>query len=150
MTQGRSGDNGAMPDLFTAEEAPQPAWLPRAGALRPKCVCIDLETSIDASPVIHKVAAWRPDTDERAVFGGQFSPESFELERRNHRLVRTAEHARTHPFDLLVPRGTLAKVQKDLRRFVCQMAKSSWPRSIGTRRPVSASVNSKSRATCNR
>ena len=48
-----------MADLFTAEEAPQPWPLPRTSALRPKCLCIDLETSLDASPAIHKLAAWR-------------------------------------------------------------------------------------------
>ncbi len=62
-----------MPDLLKAEEAPQPWPQVRTSVLRPKCLCVDLETSIDASPVIHKVAAWRPDTDEKIVFSGRFS-----------------------------------------------------------------------------
>ena len=62
-----------MADLFTAEEARRPWPLPRTSALRPKCLCIDLETSLDASPAIHKLAAWRPDTGDTAVFSGRFS-----------------------------------------------------------------------------
>jgi ATP-dependent DNA helicase RecQ len=62
-----------MADLFTAEAAPQPRPQRRTSALRPKCVCLDLETSLDASPVICKLAAWRPDTDEKVVFSGSFS-----------------------------------------------------------------------------
>ena len=63
-----------MPDLLKAEEAPQSWPQTRANGLRPKCLCIDLETSIDAQPAIHKAAAWRPDTGEKVAFSGQFSP----------------------------------------------------------------------------
>lgn len=61
-----------MSDLRRAE-TPNSTPAPRSSGLRPKCLCIDLETSIDASPVIHKLAAWRPDTDDKAFFSGQFS-----------------------------------------------------------------------------
>ncbi len=43
-----------------------------AGALKPRCLCIDLETAHAAADRIHKIAAWRPDTDEQALFQGQF------------------------------------------------------------------------------
>src|SRR5258706_14569478 len=45
----------------------------QTSALRPQCLCLDLETSRDDLHAIHKLAAWRPDTGEKVVFSGQFS-----------------------------------------------------------------------------
>jgi ATP-dependent DNA helicase RecQ len=83
-----------MSDLFKAEEAPLPTPAARTSGLRPKCLCLDIETSIDASPVIYKVAAWRPDTDEKVVFSGQFS--SAELRTALERLAAGASFVLGH------------------------------------------------------
>src|SRR6266568_4281269 len=37
-----------------------------------RCVCIDIETPGTGAALLHKLAAFRPDTGERALFQGQF------------------------------------------------------------------------------
>ena len=39
---------------------------------RPKSLCIDLETSVETEAAIYKIAAWRADTEQSAVFQGRF------------------------------------------------------------------------------
>ncbi len=43
-------------------------------ATGPPCLTIDIETSPDAARTLRKIAAWRPDSDERVVFQGDFDP----------------------------------------------------------------------------
>ena len=43
-------------------------------ATGPPCLTIDIETSPDAAHTLRKIAAWRPDSDERVVFQGAFDP----------------------------------------------------------------------------
>jgi len=38
----------------------------------PKSLCIDLETSVETEAAIYKIAAWRADTEQSAVFQGRF------------------------------------------------------------------------------
>ena len=54
------------------ERASDSASAASASGFRPNCLCLDLETSRDDLRVIHKLAAWRPDTEERALFSGSF------------------------------------------------------------------------------
>ena len=42
--------------------------------LKPPCVCIDIETPATGEAVLHKLAAFRPDTGARVSFQGKFSP----------------------------------------------------------------------------
>jgi ATP-dependent DNA helicase RecQ len=38
------------------------------------CVCIDIETPATGEAILHKLAAFRPDTGARISFQGKFSP----------------------------------------------------------------------------
>jgi len=49
---------------------PEPSAL---AARQPRCVCIDIETPHTGEPVVHKLAAFRPDTGARVVVKGSFS-----------------------------------------------------------------------------
>ena len=42
------------------------------GSFQPKCLCLDLETAVESN-VIHKVGAWRPDTNRHVLLTGKFS-----------------------------------------------------------------------------
>jgi ATP-dependent DNA helicase RecQ len=54
----------------TAATPPDP---PATAALRPRCVCIDIETPHSGERVVHKLAAFRADSSARVVLKGSFS-----------------------------------------------------------------------------
>jgi ATP-dependent DNA helicase RecQ len=56
-----------------ARPAGTPPDPPATVARQPRCVCIDIETPHTGEPVVHKLAAFRPDTGARVVVKGSFS-----------------------------------------------------------------------------
>jgi ATP-dependent DNA helicase RecQ len=71
----------------SAASAPAEQW-------NPPCVCIDIETPATGEAVLHKLAAFRPDTGARVSFQGKFSP--AEVKRELDALATGAEFVLGH------------------------------------------------------
>jgi len=67
--------------IGSALKVDQPSSVqPPAAKLRPSCVCIDIETPALGEAVIHKLGAYRPDTGDKVVAQGDFSPARLKKE----------------------------------------------------------------------
>jgi ATP-dependent DNA helicase RecQ len=47
--------------------------LSESAPFRPRCLCLDLETSREAETQVHKIGAWRADSGQSVLFQGRFS-----------------------------------------------------------------------------
>ena len=60
----------------------------------PPCICIDIETPASNEAILHKIAAFRPDTGDSITFQGKFSP--AELRAKLDALAAGAEFVLGH------------------------------------------------------